>query len=121
MLIGAVEVFDLGECFGIVDGGGKFVCELSLLVDGFFHALAPLFKAAQVLEPFFERAQRGVVHRAVQFLAVAGDEGDGVALVEQAHDVFNVSGVFAEFGGKGLNEIHKMFLSYIGRRSGAVK
>ena len=66
-------------------------------------------------------SQGGVVHGAVLLLAVAGDEGDGVALVEQMHDVFNVPGVFAELGSKGLNEIHKMFLSYIGRRSGAVK
>ena len=49
LLIGAVEVFDLGKRFGIVDGGGEFVCKLALLVDGFFHCLAPLFKATQVL------------------------------------------------------------------------
>ena len=121
MLVGAVEVFDLGERFGAVDGGGELVCKLALLVDGLFHRFAALFKTAEVLEPLFERAQRGVVHCTVELLAVAGDKGDGVALVEQMHDVFNVPGVFAELGSKGLNEIHKMFLSYIGRRSGAVK
>ena len=41
LLIGAVEVFDLGKRFGIVDGGGELVCKLALLVDGFFHCLAP--------------------------------------------------------------------------------
>ena len=121
MLVRAVEVFDLGERFGAVDGGSELIGQLALLVNGLFHRLAALFETAEVLQPLFERAQRRVVHRAVELLAVAGDKGDGVALVEQAHDVFNVSGVFAEFGGKGLNEIHKMFLSYIGRRSGAVK
>ena len=121
MLVRAVEVFDLGERFGAVDGGGKFIGELALLIDGLFYGLAAIFKTAEVLEPLFERAQRRVVHRAVELLAVAGDKGDGVALVEQMHDVFNVPGVFAELGSKGLNEIHKMFLSYIGRRSGAVK
>ena len=121
LLVGAVEVFDLGERFGAVDGGGELVCKLALLVDGLFHRFAALFKTAEVLEPLFERAQRGIVHCTVELLAVAGDKGDGVALVEQMHDVFNVPGVFAELGSKGLNEIHKMFLSYIGRRSGAVK
>ena len=107
LLIGAVEVFDLGKRFGIVDGGGELVCKLALLVDGFFHALAPLFKAAQVLEAFFERAQRGVVHRAVHLLAVAGDEGDGIALVQQAHNVFHVLRALAELPGKRLNDIHR--------------
>ena len=121
LLVRTVEVFDLGKRFGAVDGGGKLVCQLALLVDGLFHRFAALFKTAEVLEPLFERAQRGIVHCTVELLAVAGDKGDGVALVEQMHDVFNVPGVFAERGSKGLNEIHKMFLSYIGRRSGAVK
>ena len=121
LLVGAVEVFDLGERFGAVDGGSELIGQLALLIDGLFHRFAALFKTAEVLEPLFERAQRGIVHCTVELLAVAGDKGDGVALVEQMHDVFNVPGVFAELGSKGLNEIHKMFLSYIGRRSGAVK
>ena len=138
MLVGAVEVLDLRERRGRVDGSGELRRELTLSVDSLFNLLtalveiaqirqailefsAALFKAAEVLQPLFERAQRGIVHCTVELLAVAGDKGDGVALVEQMHDVFNVPGVFAELGSKGLNEIHKMFLSYIGRRSGAVK
>ena len=118
-----VLLHDLPADLLLLFGQARFVLgnEFQLVPDGHFHRFAALFKTAEVLEPLFERAQRGIVHCTVELLAVAGDEGDGVALVEQAHDVFNVPGVFAEFGGKGLNEIHKMFLSYIGRRSGAVK
>ena len=121
LLVGTVEVFDLGKRFGAVDGSGKLVCQLALLVDGVFHRFAALFETAEVPEALFERAQRGVVHRAVQLLAVAGDEGNGVALVEQSHNVFDVLCVFAELPGEHLNDIHSGSFRMSGAETGAVK
>ena len=115
LLIGAVEVLYLSERFGTVDGGGELVCELALLADGFFYRLAALCKAAQVLEAFFERAQRGVVHRTVQLLAIASDKGNGIALVQKLHNVFHVLRIFVKLLRKRLNDVHRRFLSMAGR------
>ena len=116
-----VQVFDALHDLGLVDLRAQVGRELALLFDGAQHLVLAGFEVAQVGQALVQITQRRIVDAAGGLLAVAGDKGDGVALVEQMHDVFNVPGVFAELGSKGLNEIHKMFLSYIGRRSGAVK
>ena len=42
------------------------------------------------MKPCFERPECRVIHRAVLFLAVAGDKRNGVALVQQGDDVFDI-------------------------------
>ena len=37
-----------------------------------------------------QSAQGGIVHGPVELLAVAGDKGDGVSLVDEGNDVLNV-------------------------------
>lgn len=61
-----------------------------LRFDGGFDLLAPLGEIAQILKPCFERPECRVIHRAVLFLAVAGDKRNGVALVQQGDDVFDI-------------------------------
>ena len=100
LLIGAVEVFELGQGPGLADGGGELFRELSLLFDGGEDGLAAFLKVPKILQPGLQRAQDSVVHRTVQLLAVAGDEGDGVALVQQADDVFDVFGLLPELFGQ---------------------
>ena len=102
-LVGTVEVLDLGKRSGAVDGGGKLRSELALLLDRLFHALAALLHLAKIRKTLLQRAQRGVVHRAVHFLAVARDKGDGVSLVQQRDDVFDMRGVPLKLAGEGLN------------------
>ena len=90
-LIGAVEILELGEGLGRVDGLRKLLRELALLLDGALDRLLALLQIAQIGEAVGEIAEAGVVHCAVQFLAVARDEGDGVPLVQKFDDVFNVA------------------------------
>ena len=90
LLIGPVKVLHLRQCLCRVDGGGQFLRELSLPVDGGLHRLPPVLQAPQVLQPLVQRPQRGVVHGAVLLLAVAGDERNGAALVDQLHHVFHI-------------------------------
>ena len=54
------------------------------------HYNAPLREIAQILQPRFQRPKRRVVHRAVLLLAVAGDERDGVALIQKGDDIFDI-------------------------------
>ena len=59
--------------------------ELALAADRLQHRGPALLQLAQVAQPLLQRAQLGVVERAGDLLAVAGDERHGGAAVEQLH------------------------------------
>ena len=90
LFIRTVEVFELGKGPCLSDGGSQFFRELALLLDGAEDGLAALLQIAKVLQTRLQRTQDCVVHCTVQLLAIAGDEGDGVALVQKPDDVFDV-------------------------------
>ena len=69
------------------------------------HRLPAFRQVPQVLEALLQIPQGGVVHGAVKLLAVAGDEGNGVALVQKADHVFHMAGVFVQLRCQLLNEI----------------
>ena len=97
LLVGAVQVLHLRQRLGAVDGGGQLLRQLALLLDGEFHRLPPFLEAPEVLEPFLQGPEGGVVHGAVELLAVPGDEGDSVALVQEAHHVFHMLRPLVQF------------------------
>ncbi len=66
------------------------------------HRVAPLLKPAQILKALGESAQGRVIHRAVQLLTVAGDERDGVSLVDELDDIINMVLFAAKLAGKNL-------------------
>ena len=90
LLVGAVQVFHLCQGLCAVNGGGQLLRQLALVSDGGLHRLPPLLKAPKVLKPLFQGSEGGVVHGAMEFLAVTGNEGNGVSLVQEAHHVFHV-------------------------------
>ena len=96
LLIGAVKILHLRQGLGIVNGSGQLLRQLPLLLNGFFHRLPPFLEAPEIGKTLFQRAQGGVIHGPMEFLAVAGDEGDGIALVQKGDDVFNVPGVLPQ-------------------------
>src|SRR6266849_5117485 len=68
-------------------GGGANCCferviELALIADRIQDDDAALLKLAQIAQAFVERAQLRIIERAGRFLAIAGNEGQGCALVE---------------------------------------
>ena len=94
------QVLHLRQGGGGVDGLGELFGEPALLVDGFFHRLPPLLEAPEVLEPLLQIAEGGVVHGSVVLLAVAGDEGDGVALVQKLDDIGDILRVLVQLLGQ---------------------
>ena len=106
MLVRPVQILQLCKRGGGVQGGFQLGCELALAVNGLFDRLATLVQSPKILQPALKLAQGGVVHRAVELLAVTGDKGDGIALVEQTDDVFNVLFVPAQLPGQGRDDIH---------------
>ena len=105
LLVGAVQVLHLRQRPGGVDGERQLFRQLALLLDGLLHRLPALRQVPQVLEPLLQIPQGGVVHGAVELLAVPGDEGDGVALVQKVHHVFHVAGVFVQFRCQLLDDV----------------
>ena len=89
-LIGAVDVLKLAEGLRLVEGGADFVGQLFLTVDQLADLFSALVEVAQVFQLLAECADELVVHGAVHLLTVTGDEGDGIALIEQGDDVLRV-------------------------------
>ena len=89
-LIGAVQILQLRQGLGSVNGLAQLLRQLALLLNGGEDGLPPLLQAPEILQSGLQGAQGGVVHGAVEFLAVAGDKGDGVSLVQKLDDVFDV-------------------------------
>ena len=97
LLIGAIEILQLGQSHGLLNARAQLVGEFPLFLDGGKHAFPAFIQAPQILESCLQRAQRGIVHGAVQFLAVTGDKRDGVALIQQPDHVFNVFRFLIQF------------------------
>ena len=99
-LVGAVDVLDLRQRFGILQRGGQLGGHNALLGDGACDLGLALVQTAQIFQAVAQVAQHLVVHRAGGFLAVAGDKRDGVALVDQINGAPHVFEVQVQFGGK---------------------
>ena len=99
-LVRRVQVFQ--ALLGI--GGGDFLLQfgrqLALLRNGLEDGSAALFELAQVAQAHFQIAQHGIVQAARGFLAIAGDEGHGGAVIQQFHRRGDLGGARAEFGCK---------------------
>ena len=104
LLVGPVQILHLRQRGGVFDGGGQLVGELALPIDGGQHLLPALGQITQVAQAILQLPQGGVVHRAVEFLAVAGNEGDGVALVQKGDDVFHVAQGLVQLPGQQLGD-----------------
>ena len=80
-----IDVFEPALAVGGADRGFERVVELALLADRIEDDGAPLLQLAQIAQALVERAQLRVVERAGRLLAIAGDEGNRRAVVEQRH------------------------------------
>ena len=62
------------------------------------------------MQKIFQKTQLkvcGAIDKEELLSTVAGDEGEGIALVQQAHNVFHVLRALAELPGRRLNDIHR--------------
>ena len=85
-----VDILQFAESRRLVERCADLVGELFLSFDQGAYFLSALVQTAQIIEFFAEFTDQLVVHGAVHFLAVTGDERDRVAVVEQGDDVLRV-------------------------------
>ena len=94
---GAVDILQLGEGGGFGQIRPQLLGEDALIRQGLFNFPAALVQIPQIIQPFGQLPQHLIVQGAGLFLAVPGDEGDGVPLVQQADDRGHLLGPQLEF------------------------
>ena len=108
----AVQILQLGQGLGPAQLVLQFVCQHVHIRQGFFDFLAAFVQIAQVFQPLRQFAQHLVVQGAMGLLAVPGDEGNGVARVQQLDHGLYLLGTQGKFLGKQRGKIHVMFPPY---------
>ena len=102
LLIGPVEIFYFCHGGGSIDGGSKFLRQLALVFNGALDFFSAFLEIAQISQTGFQITQDGIVHGAVHFLTVTGNEGNGVAFVQKGDDVFNIFLFLAQLLGQNF-------------------
>ena len=102
LLIGPVQVLHLRHGTGSIDGGFKLSCELSLIFNGFLYLVPAGLKVAQIGKAGFQGSKGGIVHGTVELLAVAGNEGNGVSLVDEGDDIFHIFRLLIQLPGQNF-------------------
>ena len=90
LLIGPVQVLHFRHRGGTVNGSGQFRGEFSLIFDGFLYFVPTLLQISEIGKSGFQIPQCGVIHGTVEFLSVPGDKGNGVSLIQQSDNIFNI-------------------------------
>ena len=107
-LVGGIQVLEGGQGDCSVEGGIEFIGQLTLFLDGFQDGRAAFIHGAQPQDLIGDNAYLFIVERAGHFLAVAGDEGNGVAFVEQADGGLHLGGFHVQLSGDGFGVIHNI-------------
>ena len=82
-LVGQVEIFEFAFVERGLDAGFQLIGQLALLGDGGENRFAARRQIAEVTQFLFDVADLDLVQVAGGFLAIARNEGNGAALVEQ--------------------------------------
>ena len=96
--IGAVDILHLSQSLGFFQRGGQFRSHGSLLGNGGSHFLLALIQPAQVFQPVAQVTEHLVIHGTSGFLTVAGNERDGVSLVDQINGSLHIFDTQVQFG-----------------------
>ena len=97
LLIWPVQIFQGCKGFRLINGSGQFLRHFTLLSNGAYNCFPAFIQRTQILQPFIQRAKGGVIHGAVKLLTVAGNKGNGVALVNQLNNIVDVGRVEIQF------------------------
>jgi len=84
-LVGRIDVFQTPLGVGGEDRGFERRIELALLANRIENGLPSLLELAQIGQPLLERAKLRIIERAGQFLAIACDERNRGAAIEQTY------------------------------------
>ena len=111
---GAVDVVHFGDGHGAIDGRRDLVGQLALGVDEVLDLFLTLLQVAQSGQTLIQGAEDIIIQASRDLLAVTGDEGDGVALVDEGNGLFHLVGGEIEFLGQGFDDGHGVGFLLVG-------
>ena len=114
-LVGQVDVFQHRLAVGLQNLEPQLIGHLALRIDRIEDRVAPTFHFAQVNQAFAEIAELRVVKAVGDFLAIAGDERDGRAFVDQSYRGRHLCRPRIDLGGDGGGKA--VHIGWHGRRS----
>lgn len=100
-----IQIFQPRLGIGSHNFVAKFVAELALLADAGQDHRAAFFQLAQVGQARFQIAQLGIVQPAGDFLAVARNERDAGALIQQGNGGARLGGLSTDLVGDGASNL----------------
>ena len=95
--VGTVKVFHHHEGFCRQNFFLQFIRKLSLLLNASDHLFFLFFQIAQIIQSFVKGSQNLIVQGACGLLAVTGDKGNGISLVDQFHSGLHLPFFHLEF------------------------
>ena len=101
--VGPVQILHLRQGPGSFHGPPEGRGQLPLAFHGAEHLFPPLLETAQVPQFGLQISQCGVIHGSVELLPVAGDEGDGVSLIQKLHHIFHILCLLSQLPGQNLH------------------
>ncbi|KGE04476.1 hypothetical protein HRUBRA_00941 [Pseudohaliea rubra DSM 19751] len=105
-LVGQVQVLEAALAVGGQQLRFEGLRELALLADAVEDRAAPGLEFREVAVPFLQLAQLAVIEAAGHLLAVAGDEGNGGAVLEQGERGAHLGFADGQFGRQALGDGH---------------
>ena len=94
---GAVNIVNFGKGGGLVQCGRHLFRQIALRLDELADFLPAGIQIAEILQLVGDLTDQLVIHGTVHFLAVTGDKGDGISLVQQGDDIGNIVLTDVEF------------------------
>ena len=107
LLVGAVDILDLGQSPGLRERLCNLVRHLALLGDRGGHLRLALLQIVEIGQPVVELAQNLIVAVAGQLLAVTGDKRNGIPLFDQRNDIVDVALLEFKFLRQLYSNVHK--------------
>ena len=107
-LVGRIQILQGVHLPGGFNGSLKLTGQFALFFDGFEDGGATLVDQAQADDLIGNNADLLVVECAGHFLAVAGNKGNGVALIKQMDGGLHLGGFNMQLGGDRFGVIHRV-------------
>ena len=104
-LVRQVQILETSLRGDLENAAAEFVGQLALLLDAAQDRGLAILELSQVVQLLLEGAQLGVVETTGDFLAVAGDEGDSGAFIEQGDGCSDAGRIHRQFAGNGLRDL----------------
>ena len=105
LLVRQIIIFQFCQFLGIFNGFPQVRGQFSLFVDFGQDLFLALHQVPEGAQPFFDGPDLLIQQGAGDFFPVTGDKGDGVAPIQEFHDLFHLPGLDGQFPGNARGDV----------------